>query len=167
LLLLLGIIGVWLVWRLLPWLAQRIFRQSAPLGGLPAATLSNQVGLWGATTLLYLLFWGLQGAALLAIGATLCGPITLGLFPATAAFALAWAIGFLVIFVPAGVGVREWTLSALLAAFTLLPPGQATLIAVISRLGLIVAELLVLAIGLQGHLQKRWHQAQRQRDSAL
>jgi uncharacterized membrane protein YbhN (UPF0104 family) len=145
-----SLIGAWLLWRIVPWLAARIRRQPAQV--LPRRPQHG--GLWGATMLLYVGFWLLQGDALVAIAHTLCGGLTLGLFDASAAFAVAWAIGFLIVFVPAGLGVREWTLGALLVAFAGLQPGQATLLAVISRLGLIVAELGVLAIGLHGQIQK-------------
>lgn len=147
----LAMIGSWLVWRYLPWLAMRLLRQDVTTNTQHPQTLN----LWGATTLLYLCFWLLQGGALIAIAATLCGAFTFGLFAASAAFAVAWGIGFLIIFVPAGVGVREWTLGALLVAFAAIQPGQATLLAVISRLGLIVAELVVLAIGLHGQIPNR------------
>jgi hypothetical protein len=147
----LALVGSWLVWHYLPWLARRLFRQASAVNTQHPQTLP----LWGATILLYLCFWLLQGGALIAIAATLCGTFTPGLFAASAAFAVAWGIGFLIIFVPAGVGVREWTLGALLVAFAALQPGQATLLAVISRLGLIVAELLVLVIGLHGQIQNR------------
>ena len=146
-----GVFGAWLAWRILPWLAARLLRRREPIPTQP----SESWALWGMTVLLYLLFWGLQGGALIAIAQTLCGDTVPGLFAATAAFAVAWAIGFLVVFVPAGMGVREWSLSALLVSFALLPGGQATLIALISRLGLIVAELIVLALSLHRQFQKR------------
>jgi hypothetical protein len=74
---------------------------------------------------------------------------------ATSAGSLAWAIGFLIIFVPAGLGVREWSLGTLLVQFAALSPGQATLLAVVSRVGMIAAEVLVLLVGLQSQISKR------------
>jgi uncharacterized membrane protein YbhN (UPF0104 family) len=151
-----SILASWLAWRIVPWLAARLGGRQAEIGLTPRQNLL----LWGSTTLLYVAFWGLQGGALVAITQTLCGGLVLGVFAATAAFGLAWAIGFLVVFVPAGLGVREWTLSALLVLFAMLQPGQATLLAVVSRLGLIVAEVIVLLIGLhrglQGQIRSRW-----------
>jgi len=47
-------------------------------------------------------------------------------------FALAWSVGFLVLFVPAGVGVREAALTAALAP--VLPAGEALVVALVSRL---------------------------------
>lgn len=54
------------------------------------------------------------------------------LLVATAAFAAAWCIGFLLIVAPAGAGVREAALILLLASVLTAP--QATVIAVVSRL---------------------------------
>jgi hypothetical protein len=157
-----GIVGAWLVWRVLPWLAMRFYRKRAGLY-LPAPKgLGRQLGLWGVTTLLYLFFWLLQGGALVAVAHTLCGGLAPELFTISAAYAIAWVIGFLIIFVPAGLGVREWMLSTLLVAFAALQPGQATLLAILSRFGLIMAEIIVLAIGLHGQIlsrvnQNRWN----------
>jgi hypothetical protein len=57
-------------------------------------------------------------------------------------------------------GVREWSLSALLVIFSGLEPGQAALLAVLSRVVMICAEVIVLLIGLQSTMQSfiqgRW-----------
>ena len=58
-------------------------------------------------------------------------------------FPLAWAIGFLVFFVPAGVGVREVVLAAALAP--VLGTGVALTVATLSRFVIIVAEALLAA----------------------
>jgi uncharacterized membrane protein YbhN (UPF0104 family) len=144
-----GLAATWATWRLLPWLVGRVSGRSIQAGSV----FSQSLGLWAATCVLYAGFWLLQGGALVVIAQALCARFALGLPAATAAFAWAWAIGFLIVFVPAGLGVREWTLGALLVDFAMLPPGQASLIALVSRLGLIVAELVVLAIGLHGQIQ--------------
>lgn len=144
-----SVAAAWASWRLLPWLVGMMGSRSMQRKRISVQSLL----LWAATCLLYAGFWLLQGGALVIIAQALCERLALGLAAATAAFAWAWAIGFLIVFVPAGLGVREWTLGALLGAFAMIPPGQATLIALVSRLGLIVAELLVLAIGLHGQFQ--------------
>ena len=148
----LGALGLWLLWQLTPWLARRMSKQPEAMSPAPRQGWR----LLSATTLLYLGFWALQGLALVAIAHALCGSMALAPFPALAAAALAWAIGFLVLFVPAGLGVREWTLGALLVAFADIDPGQATLFAVVSRFGLIVAEVVVLAIGLHAQILHWW-----------
>jgi hypothetical protein len=157
----LGIVALWVVWRITPSLATRFIRRSK--GGQPATITatpqgrSHRVGLFAVATLLYLVFWALQGIALVAVAHTFCDGLALTPFVATAAAAIAWAFGFLIIFVPAGLGVREWTLGALLVAFATLQPGQATLLAVTSRLALIVAEIVVLLFGLHAQIAAWWH----------
>lgn len=144
-----GLVAVGVAWILVPWFAARFGGkrvqispkrvQSAPLGVLTAA--------------LYLLFWGLQGIAVLYIGAMLCAEAPISLFAGTAAISLAWALGFVILFVPAGIGIREWSLGALLVAFSGLEPGQAAIVAVISRVAVIGAEIVVLLVGLQRYFR--------------
>jgi uncharacterized membrane protein YbhN (UPF0104 family) len=157
----LGIVALWVVWRITPGLATRFNGQSKTGQNatvpITAQGQSNRVGLFAVATLLYLVFWALQGIALVAVAHTFCDGQTLTPFVATAAAAIAWALGFVIIFVPAGLGVREWTLGALLVAFATLQPGQATLLAVTSRLGLIVAEVAVLLFGLHAQIAAWWH----------
>ncbi len=62
------------------------------------------------------------------------------LFPLTGIFALAWALGFVMIFLPAGLGFREAVLSYLLSFFLPLP--IAILVALLSRIWLVGAEIL-------------------------
>jgi hypothetical protein len=56
-------------------------------------------------------------------------------------FAFAWTAGFLVVFAPAGAGVREVILVATLK--TVLDTGEATVIALVSRVLMSVADLIV------------------------
>jgi glycosyltransferase 2 family protein len=63
----------------------------------------------------------------------------------TGAFALAWAAGFVVVFAPAGLGVRELVLTLTLSS--LLASSDATALAVLSRTSLVIADL---ALGLYG-----------------
>ncbi|NIM96362.1 MAG: hypothetical protein GTO18_21905 [Anaerolineales bacterium] len=57
---------------------------------------------------------------------------------AASIFALAWCAGFVVVFIPAGIGIREGVLSILLS--TVLPVGDALSLALISRAAWILAE---------------------------
>jgi len=106
---------------------------------------------------LYLLFWVVYGAALLftmqGIGGGGHLDIATGIFTAS----LAWTIGFLIIFVPTGLGVREASLVFLLAQYAAIPNWLASSAAVISRLSIIVAELIWLLAGL-GLTIKGWRQ---------
>lgn len=56
----------------------------------------------------------------------------------TGAFALAWVVGFLVVVAPAGAGPREAAL--VLALSPLLPPADALLVALVSRVLMVVAD---------------------------
>ncbi len=91
---------------------------------------------------------GLQAWLLLRV----LSPGTDGLWPlATGAFALAWLVGFLVVFAPAGVGPREATFVVLLAAVATQP--EALALALMSRFAMTLAD----AIGLGGGLLvRRW-----------
>lgn len=80
---------------------------------------------------------------------------------ATGAFALAWLAGFLAVFMPAGVGVRETALVALLAGTATRP--EALALALVSRFALTVADLIGLAVGA---LVRRWRPEPRDRTSA-
>lgn len=60
-------------------------------------------------------------------------------------FSLAWAIGFAIIILPAGLGAREGALTQLMAP--LAAAGVGAILALISRLVSIIAELIAFAIG--------------------
>jgi hypothetical protein len=60
---------------------------------------------------------------------------------------LAWLIGFIIIFVPSGLGLRELTLSYLLATQMGIGMERATFISVLMRLLMAGTELLFVGIG--------------------
>jgi glycosyltransferase 2 family protein len=74
-----------------------------------------------------------------------------GLPVAVGIFAAAWVIGFLVVFVPMGLGVREGVMTFLLGAY--LPVAPATVIAIGFRIWIALRDLLFAALG--GLLQMR------------
>ena len=98
-----------------------------------------------AALVVYVCYWAVQGLSLGAV----CRALGIGgdvdFLHLTAASATGWAAGFLTLFVPAGFGVRELSLTWLLTTQSGLPAADANLAAVFSRLCLIVAELLMLA----------------------
>ena len=136
LLLLVGAVAAWPL--LAHWLAG--VRQPQPKV-IPAALLA------------YFFYWWLQGLGLHALcrglgisaGSTAAG---IDLLHLTAASAASWGAGFLVLFVPAGFGVRELSLTYLLTAQGGMAPADANLLAVFSRASMIVAELLMLSAAL-------------------
>jgi uncharacterized membrane protein YbhN (UPF0104 family) len=69
------------------------------------------------------------------------------------AFALAWAIGFVVPFAPAGGGARELALVALLS--TQMPASTATLVALLSRLILTGLDLVLAGVAAVAHRRGR------------
>lgn len=120
----------------------RIGRWLARLGqGVPARH-------WAAALLLQVMFWVCLGAALLAIASALGAPQPGGLLMAASVYSAAWLAGLLVVFVPAGLGIREAALTSLLvgpfaeAGGTV---GAASLIALTMRLLTLVAELASMA----------------------
>jgi len=78
---------------------------------------------------------------------------------ATAGFALAWSAGFLVVFLPAGVGVREAVLYAVLVpAFdgrVVDPSHAAVTAALVSRFAMTVGDVAWGAIGLMLSVRRR------------
>jgi hypothetical protein len=144
-----------LCWLGLPHLAHRL--GSEHFSRAPRAGQSLVLG--AAVGLLYVAFWGLHGAALAMVARGLCITQPVPLAAATASMALAWASGFVVLFVPAGLGIREWALSALLVSTTALSSDQASLLAVTARLVLILAELALLLVGLVGPLHRVWRRS--------
>ena len=82
---------------------------------------------WLLLFIIYALFWTVHGMTILmalqAVGTA--APLTLP--AAVFAFCSSWLVGFAAILVPAGLGVREMTLSALLQRMTTISAGDASL----------------------------------------
>ena len=107
---------------------------------------------------LYMLMWALHGWATWFVGSSFKSTQLSGnVWGVVAATAVAWAIGFLVLLVPSGLGVREWSLAFLLRQLGLIPTELALLMATFSRGFLFAAELFwilfSLALGLGYKLQ--------------
>jgi uncharacterized membrane protein YbhN (UPF0104 family) len=99
-----------------------------------------------ALLLLSLVSWALYGAAyylfLLALA-----PLPLSVVPAAAGVnALSFVAGYVAVFAPGGLGVKEWAMTLLLTP--LLPVGVAAVISVAARLWLVVAEVALAGIAL-------------------
>ncbi|MGD0373123.1 MAG: lysylphosphatidylglycerol synthase domain-containing protein [Streptosporangiaceae bacterium] len=121
--------------RVLAWLL-RVTRRPAmeqPLAGRAiAAALAWALGSW--------VCYGLQ-IWLMAI--RLGAPYGTGALLATGGFAFAWCVGFVVVFAPAGAGVRDVLLVAILAPT--LGVGSATAVALVSRVLLTAGDLVTAA----------------------
>jgi uncharacterized membrane protein YbhN (UPF0104 family) len=84
--------------------------------------------------------WLLYGLQIWLLAARLGAPDGRGALLALGGFAFAWSAGFLVVFAPAGAGVREVVLVATLG--TVVGVGNATAIALVSRGLMTVGDLL-------------------------
>ncbi|WP_322806519.1 lysylphosphatidylglycerol synthase domain-containing protein [Thermanaerothrix sp.] len=152
-----SILAPMIIWRLMDFLRKRI---TWPL------TYSEDrfyfpLRYWLTCVVIFLINWGLSGLMVYTLIFSLNPAFTslnffLAIrdwFKATFAFAVSWMIGFLVLFVPAGMGVREAALQNLLRYVFGLPYEQALIISVWSRLILLLSEGLWLIIGLFIHTE--------------
>jgi hypothetical protein len=130
--------------RLTTLIARRFYKEQL----FPLPSKRAWFGPWVAALILDILLWGMFGTSLLFIGSSLSSGSLYNLPVTVFASSLSWVVGFVVVFVPTGLGVRELTLSTLLASYANSPPWQADLVAVLSRFGLILAEMGWLLVGL-------------------
>ena len=92
----------------------------------------------------YALYWAVTGLAFAALVASLY-PLAPGDVPVVvAAYAAAYAAGFLALLTPAGLGIREGVLVVALAP--VLPAGPALVVALLSRLWMMLVELAGAAV---------------------
>ena len=88
--------------------------------------------------MLAIIAWGVAGVQvwLLAVGFGM-SPSVSGLLLAVGAYALAWVVGFLAVFMPAGTGVREGILSLFFTG--VLSSGGVLAVVLVSRIAMTVA----------------------------
>jgi hypothetical protein len=94
----------------------------------------------------YLAFWVIFGATFVGFVLALYPLPTQAWITVGSSFSLSFLIGFVVLFAPSGIGVRESALYVLLLPF--LPPAACLLITATSRLWLMLGEALAVAITL-------------------
>jgi uncharacterized membrane protein YbhN (UPF0104 family) len=133
-----GIVGFLLLPSVLPQLATRIAHWRGRDITMPALRVSDVLRIFIGCTVAWCLYgiafqWLAWGTLPGASGAT-------RYYIAT--FTVSYLAGFLALFAPGGVGVREVGLLAMLPQFGLMSHGNAALVAVISRVWLTVLELL-------------------------
>lgn len=104
----------------------------------------STIGLWSRVAGFYVAAWVLFGASLSTLGAGVGGE-SLNLGEASAVFAVSWLIGFVVIVVPGGLGIREGVMTLLLAPT--MGPDLAATVAVLSRLMWWAATGVVFLVG--------------------
>lgn len=120
----------------LPWL-WRLLRRSSTLPVVSTQAINKLLGLY---TLVWLIF-GLANAALYQAFDSL--PV-IGVSALIGLNVVAWLIGFLSFITPMGLGVREVVIVQLFAP--LVASGPASVVAVVSRLWLIVSELVFFGV---------------------
>lgn len=107
---------------------------------------ARRYGLLARLSILALAGWLLTGAGFYALVLAFNLEQSIQIGYATAAYALAWTVGFLVIFAPTGLGPREAILTALLTPAC--GPAAAFSIALMARLWWTIADALHISIAL-------------------
>lgn len=124
--------------RLVPWViigVSRLTGREVRLGPLPMRV----IGIAAAGNLIA---WLLYGVAFAVFARGILGEMHGSVAAFVAVYALSYLVGYLVLLMPAGLGVREASMVTLLTAARLADPGQATILAVTSRLWLTVLEIV-------------------------
>lgn len=132
----------------------RVAARVAPGGQRPDTTPG--LGLIAAASAVTVAAWTLYGAHLVALGDG-----RPNLLAASSGYALAWSLGFLVVFVPAGAGVRDVVVFAVLDRH--IGREQAIAVTLLSRS---VNTVVDLVIGATALLAERWTRAHRNRSAA-
>ncbi|KJV31636.1 lysylphosphatidylglycerol synthase domain-containing protein [Luteibacter yeojuensis] len=160
-----GLDGAWLcalfvALLAIPWLGIAGTRHLPPrlLNRFPAAAHLRPptFGVAARVSLLFLANYGCMGGALCMQAAAFFGAPAIPWLEAAGFCAIAWLAGYLLPGAPAGLGVREGVLLALLAPTT----GESTAIAlgITLRLGATIADIMAFAAGwLMRHLDNRQH----------
>jgi hypothetical protein len=155
----------------MPW-AWKVFSRFKLLSSSPLAsygkTDSRQRGIaWLPWTFLgSIIFWFLFGLPFRQMAVAVYPQIaSLSWLEAASIFALAWCAGFVVVFIPAGIGVRESALALLLA--NIMPDGAALSLALLSRVAWILAEgfwILITMIWVSKGRDLSWEALRQMRD---
>jgi uncharacterized membrane protein YbhN (UPF0104 family) len=114
------------------------------LPGFDPADLTPSARTVAELVLGYAAYWAVTGLAFAALVASLASLAAADIPLVVAAYAAAYAAGFLALLTPAGLGVREGVLVVALAP--VLPAGPALVVALVSRVWMMVAELAGAAV---------------------
>ena len=107
----------------------------------PVTLLLKNVQLWVKVLVSHSLLWICQGLAFYLFVKSFAPVQWADAGVLTACFAFAWIVGFLSFLTPGGLGVREGLLALLLANY--MPAPQATLVALVCRVWMLSAEILL------------------------
>ena len=134
-----GVVGM----LLLPWILPRAVRLASKL--LRRDVIEPRMSpsaIW-LTAGGNVVAWLMYGVAFQLFAAGVIGDVPAGAAPAyIAVYSGSYVIGYLVLFTPGGLGVREATMAGMLAAFGLTTMPQAWLLAFASRVWLLAVEVL-------------------------
>lgn len=122
-----------LVPRSVAWAGRRFSRLAFP----PAPRLRA----WAVALTLTAPLWLSYAVSVYAVARAVAPAYNIDLRTSALAASASWAVGFLIIFVPSGIGVREAIMSSILAQAAGLPVAMGGLVAVVSRFLLVLAEL--------------------------
>lgn len=146
-------------WLATPKLAKLVMHKfTVHSGGKEIRSHQDTLSLkWLPVTLLHTTQWVTYGLSVLLLSNAILTTVSDHLLGAIFASSLSWLLGFLLVLIPAGIGVREITLSGLLSQSLGIPLWQANIIAIFSRVEIILAELgCLLVAGVQLYVQKRY-----------
>lgn len=155
-----GVTGTWLIWllpvaligvsppvlRRLLRLALRVLRRD------PLVREPTTVGLLAATSWA-LLGWLLAGAQVWVLASALSDLSNPSFATALGGYALAWTAGFIIVFAPAGAGVREVVLAGLFAGS--MTTGAVVALVLLSRLLITGADFVLALVGSALRPQRR------------
>lgn len=104
---------------------------------------------WSAILVLFLLMWYCYGLSLIFFARGIEPQLTFSsIFIFSSSYSLAWFLGFIVLFLPSGLGLREYSLTLLLMAQFGVLKANASFIAIGFRVLISIAELLWIGFGL-------------------
>lgn len=134
LIILIAAIVVFLLWpRYLINILQHISGKEFTIIPLPFSLICTIVAM-------YIIQWIFSGLCLFLLSKSIIAVNISQFLPLTAFFAVSWIIGFIVVFVPSGIGVREMIFIILISSIVGAP--FAVLLALLSRLVSIISELI-------------------------
>jgi len=103
---------------------------------------------WLGASAIYIGIWVCYGALIGFVLQAFSLEQPFGLIGSMFAFSASWLIGFAILFVPTGLGIREIMLSTILTAEVGIAPGIAVVASVMSRFAILLAEVLWLLVGI-------------------